>query len=84
MKEDDIAKGQMSVTREKDQKENLEKCHFHLCHLNKRGIIGPPLQKKKEKKRNENQDSTQVQKAKEVGCQNAAEETGWKSVQWVW
>ena len=43
MKEDDITKGQMSITREKDGQENLGKCHLHshLCSPSQRKIGGP-------------------------------------------
>lgn len=46
-----MAKGQMSAAREKDQKENLEKCRLHSCSSNKRRTVGPKKPTKKQKTR---------------------------------
>lgn len=44
-----MAKGQMSAAREKDQKENLEKCRLHSCSSNKRKQLDPRNPQKNKK-----------------------------------
>lgn len=80
-KEDNVSNGQMSTAREKDQKENLRKCHlFTFAFMQPYQEVNIWAKQQQQQQRNKNR-TAHTQKPREMGCQNSAEETKQKSVQ---